>query len=138
VILVDTSAWIEFDRATSSAVDRRLTGLISGGGAIAVTEPIIAEVLAGARTNERGLSLRRLLGRCDLLGFDSVLDFDGAVAVYRTCRQAGVTPRGLLDCMIVAVAIRHDVPLLAWDADMVRIADVTELRLDPATVAWPP
>jgi predicted nucleic acid-binding protein len=134
VILVDTSAWIEFDRATSSSVDRRLTSLISSGSAIAVTEPIIAEVLAGARTNERELSLRRLLGRCDLLGFDSVLDFDGAVAVYRTCRQAGVTPRGLLDCMIAAVAIGHDIPLLAWDADMVRIADVTELRLDLATV----
>jgi predicted nucleic acid-binding protein len=68
------------------------------------------------------------------LPFDSVLDFDGAVAVYRTCRQAGVTPRGLLDCMIAAVAIRHDVALLAWDADMVRIADVTGLRLDSATV----
>jgi len=134
VILVDTSAWIEFDRATSSAVDHRLTSLISSGGALVVTEPIIAEVVAGARTNERELSLRRLLGRCDLLGFDSVLDFDGAVAVYRTCRQAGVTPRGLLDCMIAAVAIRRDVPLLAWDADMVRIADVTELRLDSATV----
>ena len=36
--------------------------------------------------------------------------------------------------MIAAVAIRHDVPLLAWDADMVRIADVTELRLDSATI----
>lgn len=134
MILVDTSAWIEFDRATSSAVDRRLTGLISGGGAIAVTEPIIAEVLAGGRTDDRERSLRRLLGRCDLLRFDSVLDFDGAVVVYRTCRQAGVTPRGVLDCMIAAVAIRHDVPLLAWDADMVRIADVTGLRLDSATV----
>jgi predicted nucleic acid-binding protein len=134
VILVDTSAWIEFDRATSSAVDRRLTSLISGSGPIAVTEPIIAEVLAGARTDDRERALRRLLSRCDLLRFDNVLDFDGAVAVYRTCRQAGVTPRGLLDCMIAAVAIRHDVPLLAWDADMVRIADVTGLRLDSANV----
>lgn len=133
MILVDTSAWIEFDRATSSAVDRRLTDLISGGGAIAVTEPIIAEVLAGARTDDRERSLRRLLGRCDLLSFDSVVDFDGAVAVYRTCRQAGVTPRGLLDCMIAAMAIKHNVPLLAWDADMARIAGVTGLRLDSAT-----
>lgn len=34
-------------------------------------------------------SLGRLLGRCDLLGFDSVLDFDGVVAVYRSAvRQA--------------------------------------------------
>ena len=93
MILVDTSAWIEFDRATSSAVDHRLTSLISSGGALAVTEPIIAEVLAGARTNERESSLRRLLGRCDLLGFDSVLDFDGSRFVEvdargRVVRQA--------------------------------------------------
>jgi hypothetical protein len=28
-------------------------------------------------------------GRCDLLGYDSVLDFDGVVAVYRSVvRQA--------------------------------------------------
>jgi predicted nucleic acid-binding protein len=135
VILVDTSAWIEFDRATHSAVDRRLTGLISGGGAIAVTEPIVAEVFAGALTDEHERALRRLLGRCDLLRFDSVIDFDGAVVVYRRCRQAGVTPRGLLNCMIAAVAIRHDVPLLAWDADMVRIAELTGLRLDSAEMA---
>jgi predicted nucleic acid-binding protein len=134
VILIDTSAWIEFDRATSSAVDHRLTALISGGGVIAVTEPIIAEVVAGARTDERERALRRLLGRCDLLRFDSVVDFDGAAAIYRAGRQAGVTPRRLLDCMIAAVAIRHEVPLLAWDADMIRIADVTGLRLDSATV----
>ena len=29
VILVDTSAWVEFDRATVSAVDRRLRSLIA-------------------------------------------------------------------------------------------------------------
>jgi predicted nucleic acid-binding protein len=93
--------------------------------------PVIRDA---ARTEECERSLRRLLGRCDLLRFDSVIDFDGAVAVQRTCRQAGVTPRGLFDFMIAAVAIRHDVPLLAWDADMVRIADVTGLRLDSTTV----
>jgi predicted nucleic acid-binding protein len=134
VILVDTSAWIEFDRATDSVVDRRLTGLISEGGAIASTEPIIAEVVAGARTDGRERELRRLLGRCDLLPFDSVVDFDAAAGIYRTCRRLGVTPRGLLDCMIAAVAVRHDVPLLAADVDLVRIADVTGLRLDSATV----
>jgi predicted nucleic acid-binding protein len=35
--------------------------------------------------------------------------------------------------MIVAVAIRHDVPLLSHDADMARIAEVTPLRLDHAS-----
>jgi len=30
MILADTSAWVEYDRATGSAVDRRLTELLTG------------------------------------------------------------------------------------------------------------
>lgn len=133
MILVDTSAWVEFDRATGSPADLRLTELISEGGELAVTEPVIAEVAAGARTDEREAALRRLLARCRLLSFDGVADFDGALRVYRRCRQAGVTPRGLLDCMIATVALRNGAAVLAHDADMARIADVMPLRLDRAS-----
>ena len=59
--------------------------------------------------------------------------FDGAVTIYRRCRQAGVTPRGLIDCMIAAIAVRHGVAVLASDADMARIADVMPLGLYPAS-----
>ena len=44
MILADTSAWVEYDRATGSAVDRRLTDLITEGGPLAVTEPVVMEV----------------------------------------------------------------------------------------------
>ncbi|MGH3660881.1 MAG: type II toxin-antitoxin system VapC family toxin [Micromonosporaceae bacterium] len=133
MILADTSAWVEFDRATGSPVDLRLTELISSSDDVVVTEPVIAEVTAGARSDDREAELRRLLARFPLLTFDSVADFDGAVRVYRRCRQAGITPRGLLDCMIAAVALRHDAAVLAHDADMARIADVMPLRLDKAS-----
>jgi predicted nucleic acid-binding protein len=134
MILVDTSAWIEFDRATESPVDLRLTDLISRDGELAVTEPVIAEVAIGARTDEREAALRRMLGRCELLPFDSVADFDGAASVYRRCRQAGITPRGLLDCMIASVALRHQAPVLAYDVDLARISDVVPLLLDEASL----
>ncbi len=134
MILADTSAWIEYDRASGSPVHLRLRELIASDGELAVTEPVIAEVVAGARTDERESALRRLLNRCELLPFDSIADFDGAARVYRDCRKAGVTPRGLIDCMIASVALRHDVALLARDADLVRMADVMPLRLDEAAV----
>src|SRR5205807_2377555 len=41
--------------------------------------------------------------RLELLSFERVADFEGAALIYRRCRAAGVTPRGLLDCMIAAV-----------------------------------
>jgi predicted nucleic acid-binding protein len=134
VILVDTSAWVEYDRASGSPTDRRLQVLIETDGAIAVTEPIIMEVLAGARDDRRETHLRRLLGRSGLLSFDTVTDFDGAVRIYRRCRASGVTPRGMLDCMIAAVALRRGATLLAHDADMDRVARVVEIKLDEASL----
>lgn len=130
MILADTSAWIEYDRATGSSADHRLTELIATDGLLAVTEPVMMEVLAGARSGEREDDLRRMLLRFPLLRFDAATDFDAAARVYRRCRQAGVTPRGMIDCMIAAVAHRHGAALLAWDADLDRVARVIGIELD--------
>lgn len=134
MILADTSAWIEFDRATGSAVDQRLAELIAVDAPLAATEPVIMEVLAGARDDQRAASLRRLLLRFELLRFDGAADFDGAARVYRRCRSAGVTPRGMVDCMIAAVAWRTESSLLAYDADMYRVARVMGIELDQASL----
>jgi len=132
VILADTSAWIEYDRATGSAVDRRLSQLIAAEGPLAVTEPVVMEVLAGARTDERESDLRRMLLRFELLRFDGAADFDSALRIYRRCRAAGIKPRGMVDCMIAAVAWRHDAMMLAHDSDMDRVAHVIGIDLDEA------
>ena len=92
------------------------------------------EVLAGARDDRRELELRRLLLRFELLGFDAVADFDGAVRIYRRCRAVGVTPRGMVDCMIAAVAWRRSATLLANDADMDRVAGVVGIAIDDASL----
>jgi predicted nucleic acid-binding protein len=134
VILPDTSAWVEYDRATGSAVDQRLTALIAAGGSVAVTEPVIMEVLAGARNDQRESDLRRLLLRFELLRFDVVADFDGAARLYRRCRRVGVTPRGMVDCMIAAVALRRGATLLSHDADMDRLAAVAGIAQDEASL----
>ena len=134
MILPDTSAWIEYDRATGSPVDRRLTALIAGGGPVAVTEPVIMEVLAGARSDQRESDLRRLLLRFDLLRFDVVADFEGAARLYRRCRRAGVAPRGMVDCMIAAVALRRGATLLSHDAYMDRLAGAAGIALDEASL----
>jgi predicted nucleic acid-binding protein len=137
VILADTSAWVEFDRATGSAVDQRLTSLIAAGGPLCVTEPVVMEVLAGARSDQRESDLRRLLLRFGLLRFDGVADFDAAARIYRRCRRAGVTPRGMVDCMIAAVGLRNGASMLSHDLDMDRLAQVTGLALDAASLRAP-
>jgi predicted nucleic acid-binding protein len=134
VILADTSAWVEYDRATGSAADRRVADLIATGGPLAVTEPVAMEVLAGARDDRREADLRRLLLRFNLLRFDATADFDAAARIYRRCRRAGITPRGMIDCMIAAVAWRSGAALLAWDADLDRVARLIGVALDDASL----
>ena len=60
MILVDTSVWVEYDRATGSSFDRRLTELIATDGDVAVTEPVLMEVLAGAPDDRRAAGVRHL------------------------------------------------------------------------------
>lgn len=134
MILADTSAWVEYDRATGSAADRRLSQLIAAEGPVAVTEPVVMEVLAGARTDARESDLRRLLLRFDLLRFDVAADFDGAVRIYRRCRAAGITPRGMVDCMIAAVAWRCGATMLAHDGDIDRVARAVGIEVDEASL----
>ena len=134
MILADTSAWVEYDRATDSAVDRRLTQLIGEDGPLAVTEPVIMEIVPGARSDDREADLRRLLLRFHLLAFDVAADFDAAASIYRQCRQVGVTPRGLIDCMIASVARRNQATLLVADTDLSRVARIVGIDLDDASV----
>lgn len=135
MILADTSAWIEYDRATGGPVDLRMSDLIQrDDNVLAVSEPVIMEVLAGARTQARETDLRRLLIRFEHLAFDPVADFDAAVTIYRRCRRVGVTPRGLVDCMIAAVCWRRGASLLAHDVDLDRVAGVIGLELDEASL----
>jgi hypothetical protein len=132
VILVDTSAWVEYDRATGSSVDTALTELIrDGGDLVAATEPVLMEVLAGAADESRAGQLRRLLTSFGWVRVDPVADFEGASKIYGSCRNAGITPRGLIDCMIASIAIRTGSELLTADRDFTAMATVVPLRLVP-------
>lgn len=75
-----------------------------------------------------------MLLRFGLAHFDAVTDFDAAAKIYRRCRHAGFTPRGMVDCMIAAVAYRRSIALLSWDVDMFRVAQVIGIELDGASL----
>jgi len=122
MILVDTSAWIEYDQATGSAVHRELRRLIADSAAVAVTQPVVMELMIGARSPAHREQLARLMARFALLPFDAGADFDAAAQIYTRSRGRGITPRGMIDCMIAAVAWRTGAALLAQDVDLTRIA----------------
>lgn len=129
MILVDTSVWVEFLRATGSRAHLRLRELLQSDDALATTELVVMEVLAGARDQAHLERLRRtVLGRCEMLAGHGLADYEEAAAIYRHCRGQGAAVRRLADCLIAAVAIRADVPLLHADGDFEQIARHCPLR----------
>ena len=126
MILVDTSAWVEFLRDTGSPICMRVDELLDGE--IATCDPIRMEVLAGARDESQLKNLRRLLARASVVDLVPG-DYEDAAALYRTCRRRGETVRKLIDCLIGAIAIRADVPVLQADSDFDVLARHTSLQL---------
>ena len=124
--LIDTSAWVEFLRDTGTSVCGEVDRLLASD--IAITDPVLMEVLAGARSERHLHELRGLLARARLLRCDAT-DFDMAAALFRRCRRSGETVRRLIDCLIAAVAIRNGVPILHADADFDVLARHTDLML---------
>jgi predicted nucleic acid-binding protein len=129
MILIDTSAWVEFLRSTGSAVNLRVRAELESGTELAWTDPIAMEILAGARDDADRDRLRRLLYGLEFLGVEGPADYEAAAELYRACRRRGETPRKLTDCLIAAVAIRNEVELLCEDADFDAIARHAPLRL---------
>lgn len=128
MVLIDTSAWVEFLRDTGSLVCERVDAVLESE--IAICDPVRMEVLAGARDEWHLASLRRLLARASLLPMTTE-DHEEAAALYRICRRGGETVRSLSDCLIAAVAIRADVAMLHHDRDFAVLARHTALRVDP-------
>lgn len=132
VILVDSSAWVEFLRGTSSAMDITVRSLLERDSPLASTDVVVMEMLAGARDDRDRERLRRLLYRHNFLAVDGPADYESAAELYRLCRRHGATPRKLTDCLIAVVAIRNDAELLCDDSDFLAIASRAPLRL----AAW--
>lgn len=127
MILIDSSAWVEFLRDTGSHVCRRVDALL--GEDIATCDAIRMEILAGARDAEHLNGLRRLLARASSITI-APIDYDEAVGLYRICRRGGETVRNLFDCLVAATAIRANVAVLHADSDFDVLARHTALQLD--------
>lgn len=127
MILIDSSAWVEFLRDTGSAVCDRVDVLLDDE--IATCHPIRMEVLAGARDEQHLSDLRGLLARGSLIPTEPT-DYEDAAALYRTCRRRGETVRKLIDCLVAATAIRASATLLHSDSDFEVLARHTPLQIE--------
>lgn len=128
MILVDTSAWIEYLRDTNTPANDTLQRLIRDEADLCTTEPIVMELLAGATTPRLESQLTQLTNGLPLLQVNPALDYRAAAQLFVASVRNGHPPRGLSDCLIAAIAIRENASLLHRDRDFGYLAEVSPLR----------
>lgn len=129
--LIDSSVWVEYLRATGSRANVEVRMLIrERPEQIAITEPIVMELLAGAPDESALGRLQTLTGGLRLLAVEPARDFHDAAFAYRAVRAGGRTVRKLQDCLIAAVAMRTGATLVHRDRDFdVLAAALPDLRV---------
>jgi predicted nucleic acid-binding protein len=127
--LVDTSAWIEWLRATGSPVDCQLTRALGRGDELTITGVVLQEVLQGCRDERHAREVTRLLGTCAAIEPVHPETYEHAADLFRRCRRTGRSVRGTVDCLVAAVAIEHGLAVLAHDRDFETLRAVCGLSL---------
>jgi predicted nucleic acid-binding protein len=131
MILVDSSAWVELLRRTERPGHRTLRRLLEEDADLAVTEPVVTEIVAGAGSSREEEAIRGQLVGFALLSVGGIEGYEQAAEIYRACRRGGETVRRLLDCLIAVPAIRAGIPILHIDRGYDVIARHTTLEVYP-------
>ena len=124
MILVDTSVWIEFFRASS---DFDLEAAVDLDEVVTCL-PVIQEVLQGF-VDQRAYQVARE----SMYAFPAVESpmseevYQAAIDLYRSARHAGLTVRSGVDCLIAVCALRHSLTVLHRDRDFDALARISPL-----------
>lgn len=123
--VADTSVWIDAlaGRGTPSEVERRMQALEYAFA----TDVICAELLSAADNVQQVVLVSELAARHRVLELDGVEDMRRAGECLRRSRLAGRTVRSMTDCLIAAVCIREEIPLMHDDRDFATLAELTPL-----------
>jgi predicted nucleic acid-binding protein len=129
VIVVDTTAWIDFLEARGTLFDLHLRDLILQGASLALTDIIYCEVLQGIVEDARFRRTRAILRAYPILRVRGLKTFEHAADIYRACRKTGLTIRKIVDCLIAATCLEAGTELYHNDRDFEAIARVKGLRI---------
>lgn len=128
-MLADTSAWIDYFNGHPSAEAERLAHAIADNQPIVLPGLVLTEILLGLKNDAEAQRIASLLSAFDTAADLEHDDYLLAATIYRTCRAEGYTVRSTIDCLIAALCLRHDTPLLTKDRDFEAIARHFPLKL---------
>ena len=127
LVLVDTSAWIDFFRDSSSPYGVVVDALLQEG-LVCTTGLVKAEILPGARTKKEFNLLKEYFNALPFLA-DSVDMWDKVIAGQRKLKQKGINGVGIPDLIVAITAMAHDVEVFSKDHHFDSMNEIIGLKL---------
>lgn len=131
MILIDTSAMIDFLNRTGTSAGRSVEQLITNNAEVALAQITLTEILQGIRDDREHQDVKASLSAFPCLGLKGTESYLAAADLYRVCRKKGLTIRSTVDLLIAQTAIEHNAQLLHNDRDFDAIAGVCGLKIYP-------
>ncbi len=131
MVLVDTSVWIDFLKGNPNKPVEKLKTWLATDSPVGITSLIYQEILQGVDSEQRFGQFKDYFGSQRFYHpRDPIESYTEAAQIYFRCRRQGIAPRSTVDCLIVQIAIEHELALLHNDQDFVAMARVIpSLRL---------
>jgi len=116
LVIIDTSAWIEFFHDGELSVVERVDSCLEQE-LVGMGDLVYCEVMQGIRSARERREIDTLflsLPRYEMVGFEMA---ERAAKNYRTLRARGVTVRKTIDVLIGTFCAEHDFALINHDRD---------------------
>lgn len=126
--IVDTSVWIDY----LNNIRNRQTDLAAtfvDNDELFLLPVILQEVLQGIKEEKNFMLTKTAFLQHSFLPYNEVEMAVEAASLYRFLKYKGITIRKPNDCLIAAVCIENDIPLLHNDKDFTNIAKYTSLKI---------
>lgn len=129
MVLIDTSAFIEFLNHTGSPFDTGIERLIVNEEDVAIADIVLTEILQGIRDDKEYNEVKKSLLSFPIYSLRNHDSYIAAAELYRKCRKKGITVRTIVDLLIAQIAIENDLLLLHNDKDFDSIACTSSLKV---------
>jgi predicted nucleic acid-binding protein len=116
MLLVDTSAWVDYFQAPNSVHAQKFDDVL-GKVEVVLGDLIAVEILQGLREGPQLRLVEATLKAFRVISLCGPNIAPKAAANYRALRKRGITVRGTVDVIIATWCIENHVPLLHNDRD---------------------
>jgi predicted nucleic acid-binding protein len=129
MLLIDSSAWIDYLRSSGSAANLGVRQILRDRSQdVVVCEPVAMELLAGASSARALGQIEQLVNGLTSLPLEPATDFRNAAGLFRDARRSGRTVRNLTDCLIAAIALRTGATVVHKDVDFDVLGEIADLH----------